>query len=80
MSSTLAPLVFFRDRGSESDKAAAALAAAHLVVQEIVIEDPIRDEKPVPRLLTPEGFFDTLDGILWYTNAYRKGSHAAPET
>jgi len=70
MTNTTVPLVFFRDHNAESQSAAAALAETNLEIQEIFIKDPVRDEKPVPRLLAPEGYFDTLDSILWYARVY----------
>lgn len=62
--------VLYADRSSESEEAEAALKAAHLDYQAVHLEDPGRDEKPVPRLLAAEGFFYGLKDILWYAHAY----------
>jgi len=65
--------VLYADRSCESEEAEAALTAAHVDYQAIHLEEPDRDEKPVPRLLAAEGFFYGLKDILWYAQVYGNG-------
>ncbi len=69
--------VLCTDASPQSREAEATLKDAHLDFQSIVIGDPDREGKPVPRLLTSEGFFETLDDIRWYARVYGNGNDQA---
>lgn len=65
--------VLYADSSAASKQAELALREAKLDFHANLIQDAKRDGKPVPRLLTSEGFFEGVDTILWYARVYGNG-------
>jgi len=66
--------VLYTDASPQSAEAESALKDSGLDFQSIRIDDPKREGKPVPRLLTSEGYFETPDDIRWYARVYGSGN------
>jgi hypothetical protein len=62
--------VLYTDHGSESRKAEEILKAANVDFQSLLIRDPALEGVTVPRLLSIQGFFDTLEDIRLYAELY----------
>jgi len=62
--------VLYSDAGCESKEAEAVLNAAHVKFQLLLIQDCKGEEVRAPRLLSVQGFFDTLEDIRLYAQLY----------
>ena len=68
------PRTLFLDQSGESRLAEQARKEAHLEFAAVSIEDPAREGKRFPRLVTLQGLFESLESIRWYARAYGRSS------